>query len=152
MPTKIEEIYDAVIDLIEATLPTARRFPNPYQMEVNALGRTVKAFGVVVGHGVNTERYVGCLVSWQRTFTIRLLSKIVTTENNITKRETIEKNILVDHDALMRAFNQTTLGNKVIKATVSDDSGLDFLDGDRLKFLMCELTLTVEYQETLSGS
>lgn len=148
MATKIEDIYDEVCDLVEAALPNAKRFPNPYQMEVNALGRVDSAYGIVVGPGQNTERYVGCLISWQRTFTLRLLRKIVTTENNLGKRVTIEKGILADHDAVQKAFYNSTLNGQVIKTIVSDDSGIEFLDGDTLKFLLMEMTITVEYQES----
>lgn len=148
MATKIEEIYDEICNLIETTLPDAKRFPNPYRMEVNALGRVDSAYGIEVGTGENTERYVGCLVSWQRNFTLRILRKITTTENNLGKRVILEKGILADHDALQKAFYNTTLGNRVIKTIVTDDGGIQFLDGDTLKFLMMEITILVEYQES----
>ena len=148
MPTKIETIYDAIVNLIEGELTAHTRIPNPYVLDENDFLRLTNGFGVAIGAGVDTSRTVGCIVTWERSFTISLVRRIVTTQNNITEREKIEKDILVDHDLLRKAiYLDNTLGGNVMKATIVDDGGVNFIDGERLKFLAIDMNLLVEYQE-----
>lgn len=148
MPTRISDIYDAIVDQIEAKLTTHKRIANPYVIDDNSFLQLQKGFGVIVGPGVDTQRYVGCLVTWERQFTIILVRQITTTQNNIGSREVIEKGLLDDHDLLRKAFYlNSTLGGIAIKSTVSDDGGIAFVDADRLKFIQIAMSLFVEYQE-----
>lgn len=148
MPTKIETIYDAIVDLIEGELTTHTRIPNPYVLDENDFLRLTNGFAVAIGAGVDTSRSVGCIITWERAFTISLVRRIVTTQSNITQRETIEKDILVDHDLIRKAiYLDNTLSGNVMKATIVDDGGVNFIDGERLKFLAIDLNLLVEYQE-----
>lgn len=150
MPTKIEQIYDAIVDIIEAQLPSHKRLPNPYEITENAFLRLDLGFGVSIGPGVDTQRYTGCLISWQRSFPITLVRRMATTENNIDLREKIEKDLLIDHDLLRKVFyTNTTLNQTATTSTVLDDSGVNFIDGDRLKFIAIELNLLVEYEENI---
>jgi hypothetical protein len=146
--SKIEDIYGAVVDVIEDNLTGYIRLPNPYAVEANTYLHLRKGFGVALGPGTDTERYTGCLVTWQRVFTIILVNQITTTPNNTAEREIIEKDLLDDHDVLRKKFYlDSTLGGKSIKATITDDQGIAFIDADRLKFLSIEMSLVVEYQE-----
>lgn len=149
MPTKISEIYDACVNLIETTLPTDYlRIPNPYTVDVNTFLHLRKGFGLAIGPGVDTQRYVGCLVTWERTFSILLVKQVIATQNDVEVREVIEKDLLDDHDALRKAFcSNSTLGSLAIKSTVLGDAGVNFIDGERLKFLGLVMDLFVEYQE-----
>ena len=148
MPTKIETIYDAIVDLIEGELTTYTRLPNPYALDENDFLRLTNGFGVAIGAGVDTQRSIGCIITWERAFSISLVRRVVTTQSNVTKRETIEKEILVDHDLVRKAvYLDTTLGGNVMKATIVDDGGVNFIDGERQKFLAIDMTLLVEYQE-----
>ncbi len=148
MTTRIATIYDAVVDLIESKLTTYTRIPNPYAIAENTYLHLKQGFAVAIGAGVDTQRYVGCLVTWERLFTIILVKQILTTANNTGVRETIEKSILDDHDALRKAFYLgSTLSGYAIKSTVLDDGGLFYVDGGVNKFIGMELNLYVEYQE-----
>lgn len=149
MPTKISEIYDACVDLIESTLPnTYLRIPNPYTVDVNTFLHLRHGYGIAIGPGQDTQRYVGCLVTWERVFSIILVQQVIATQNDTAVREVIEKDILDDHDKLRKAFYlNSTLGSLAIKSTVLDDSGVNFIDGERLKFLGLVMSLFVEYQE-----
>lgn len=152
MSSKVLDIYDAIVDLIEATLPTHKRLPNPYVVDQNTYAQMTKGFGMAIGTGFDTERFVCDLVTWQRSFTIILVQRITTTQNNIGSRETIEKAILEDHDKLRKAFYlNSSLGEKAIKSTVSSDSGPTFVDADLLKFFTLEINLNVEYLETANS-
>lgn len=148
MPTKIEEIYDYCVDVIAAELPDYMRLPNPYVIDINTNLQLRKGFGIAVGPGTDTERFVGCLVSWERVFSIVIVKQVTTTQNNTDQREVIEKDLLVAHDALRKAFYlDSTLGGKAIKSTIIGDNGINFIDGERLKFLGIVMDLFVEYLE-----
>ena len=146
--SKIQEIYDALIVVIAGQLPDYTRLPNPYAVEENTFLHMRSGFGVSIGPGTDTERYLGCLVTWQRDFTITLVRQVFTTQNNTALRVDLEKDILDDHDNLMKAvYNNSTLSGKAIKTTAIADSGLSFIDGERLKFLAMEITVQVEYED-----
>lgn len=146
--SKIQDIYDALITVISGQLPDYTRLPNPYAIEENTFLHLRAGFGVSIGPGTDTERYLGCLVTWQRDFTVTLVRQVFTTQNNTALRVDLEKDILDDHDNLMKAvYNNSTLSGKAIKTTAIADSGLSFIDGERLKFLAMEITVQVEYED-----
>ena len=150
MPTRIEDIYDALATLIETTLPGYVRFPNPYVITENTYLHMKSGYGIAIGAGVDTERFVGCQISWQRSFTVVLVKQIMTTQNITGKRELVEKEILDDHDALRKAiYLNSTLGEKAVKTTLVSDGGVSFIDGDRLKFLSMEIEIVTEYLESI---
>lgn len=146
--SKIQDIYDALITVISGQLPDYTRLPNPYAIEENTFMHMRSGFGISIGPGTDTERYLGCLVSWQRDFTVTLVRQVFTTQNNTALRADLEKDILDDHDNLMKAiYNNSTLSGKAIKTTAVADSGLSFIDGERLKFLAMEVTVQVDYED-----
>lgn len=146
--SKIQEIYDALITVISGQLPDYTRLPNPYAIEENTFLHLRAGFGVSIGPGTDTERYLGCLVTWQRDFTVTLVRQVFTTQNNTALRVDLEKDLLDDHDNLMKAvYNNSTLSGKAIKTTAIADSGLSFIDGERLKFLAMEITVQVDYED-----
>jgi hypothetical protein len=149
--SQIETIYDALVALVAAELPDYMRFPNPYVIDTNTFLHQRSGFGVSIGPGTDTERYLGCLVTWQRDFNVTLVRQITTTPNNTALRSAIEKEILDDHDKLRKAiYLSNTLSGNAIKSTLIADSGLNFIDGDRLKFLALEMTVQIEYEESPS--
>lgn len=146
--TKISDIYDALASVVSAELPDYMRFPNPYVIDTNTFLHQRAGFGIAIGAGSDTERYLGCLVTWQREFSITLVRQVLTTQNNTSVRVALEKEILEDHDKLRKAiYNNSTLSGNAIKTTLVADSGLNFIDGDRLKFLALEMTVSTEYEE-----
>lgn len=149
MTTKVEQVYDALTTLCENTLTGYKRFPNPYSLDANTFLHLKDGFGVAIGNGSDTERFLGCEVTWQRNFIVTLVKQITTTQNNLAKREIIEVDILNDHDKLMKAiYRDNSLGGKAIKSIVTDDGGVNFIDGDRLKFLAMEINVVVEYADS----
>lgn len=149
MPVKIQDIYDEINTILAAELPEYMRFPNPYVIDANTFIHMKSGYGVSIGPGVDTERYLGCLVTWQRDFTITLVRQVLTTQNNLALREGLEKEILEDHDKIRKAiYNNSTLSGKAIKTTATGDGGVSFIDGDRLKFLAMEILIVTEYEES----
>lgn len=146
--TVIADIYTECVDVIETALPTHVRIPDPYNITTNTFLHMRNSYGIGVGPGTDTERYVGCLVTWARTYNIILVQQITTTQNNIDAREIIEKSLLDSHDALRKAFYlNSNLGGLAIKSTVLSDGGIIPLDIGGVKFLSLEMVLEVEYQE-----
>lgn len=146
--TKISDIYDAIVLKIETALPTYARLPNPYDIEDNSAVILRKAYGIAIGGGVNTERFVGCLTTWSRDFTVGLVTQVVNLQNDALNRALIEKALLDAHRSLLLAFEtDPSLGGIAIKCVVVDDTGISYLAGERGKFVAIELGLSVEYME-----
>lgn len=150
MPTKIEDIYDALASVVEAALPDYVRFPNPYVITENTYLHMKSGYGLAIGPGRDTERLVGCQLSWERGFSVVLVKQMTVTQNNTDKRVLIEKEIIADHDALRKAiYSNSTLSGNAIKTTLISDGGVNFIDGDRLKFLSMEMEILTEYLESV---
>lgn len=148
MTTKIADIYDAIVTKISTALPTFQRLPNPYALDENTAILMRQAYGLAIGAGTNTERYVGCLVTWQRDYTIGIVTQVVNTENDTTGRALVEKDMIDAHKSLLAAFeSDSTLSGTCIKAVITGDSGIDYIAGALSKFLAVEISLSVEYQE-----
>lgn len=146
--TKIADIYDEIINKISTELPAFQRVPNPYSLDENTAILLRKAYGLAIGAGTNTERYVGCIATWERSYTIGLVTQVITTENDTLGRASVEKDIVDAHGALLLAFEaDSTLSGKCIKAVIADDSGINYIQGAQSKYLALEITLRVEYQE-----
>lgn len=149
--TKIADIYNAIITLVSTELPTYARIPNPYALDENTALFLKRSFGLAIGAGVNTERYVGCMVTWQRSYTLSIITQVVNTENDTTGRALVEKDLIDAHRTLLMAFEtDSTLGGNCIKSVMLSDGGIQYIDGQQSKFLAVEIELAVEYQESLT--
>lgn len=147
----VTDIYDAIVTKITSAVSDYKRIPNPYDVEANTFLHLRNGFGIEIGPGFNTERFVSCISTWQRTYNIILVKQVLTTQNNTPIRVAIEKDILDDQNTLFKAFEiDPTLGGKVIKTVVQSDSGIAFLAFDNAKFLSMQILIDVEYQENPS--
>lgn len=147
--TAIATIYDAIITKVSGQLTTFKRIPNPYALNENTALLMRKGYGLSIGAGSNTQRYVGCLITWQREYTIGLISQVVNTENDTTGRASVEKDLIDAHDLILKAFeSDPTMAGVCIKAIVQSDNGIDYIEAERSKYLALEISLLVEYQET----
>lgn len=150
MTTPVADIYDAIITKLETVLPAFKRVPNPYSLDENTAILLRKAFGLAIGAGTNTERYVGCIATWSRDYTIGLVTQVVNTENDTTGRAMVEKDLVDAQREIFLAFEtDSTIAGSCIKAIISDDSGINYIQGAESKYLALELTLSVEYQEPI---
>ena len=147
--SKISDIYEAIVSKIETALPTYNRIPNPYDIADNPDILLDAAYGIAVGAGINTQRFVGCATTWEREFTIGMINQKVNLENDTIGKASIEKNLLEDHKTLLLAIEKDpSLGGICIKCYLVSDGGIQYLDGDRGKFLALEVSLVVEYLES----
>jgi hypothetical protein len=150
MSTKIADIYDSIVTKLETILPSFQRVPNPYALDENTAILLRKAFGLAIGPGTNTERYVGCIATWERDYTIGLVTQVVNTENDTLGRAMVEKDIIDAHREILLAFEtDSTLSGQCIKAVITDDGGINYIQGAESKYLALEITLRVEYQEPI---
>jgi len=149
MATNDDEIFDKIRDICVANLPSVyRRLSDPYNPDQNIMPQLLKGFGIATGAGVNTERFVGCQVTWARSYNILLVQQITTTQNNIDARENIDAELRTDVNTLWKKFYLNSgLDGLAIKTTVLGDGGIVPLDIGGLKFLSIELFLEVEYME-----
>lgn len=149
--TKITDVYNAITGILEANLPGYTRLSNPYAPEVNAFPILRNGYGLAVGPGVDTQRTTGCVVSWQRSFTIILLNQIYATENDVSRKELIEQELLEKHNILRKQFYlDSTLGGVAYLTIIPSDQGISFISAGDLLFLGLEMSLETEYTEDLT--
>lgn len=150
MSTTESNIYDAVKLICTTNLAADyQTIPDPYFVETNAITLLDKGFGIQSNEGENTNRYVNnCLVTWKRNYTIILTKQIASTQNDVSARETIDKDLRLDVALLWKKFElDPTLGASVILCRVLGDTGIQGLDVSGVKFLTVAIFLEVEYQE-----
>lgn len=147
--SKIAQVRTKIITQIETALGAGwRRLPNAYVIDQNTYLQLQKGYGVRTDSGLNTERYVTtqCGVTWERIFTIILVRQMTATQNNVEARDAIDVALEEDIENLHKAFELNhSLDGEVIKCVPSGDSGVNFIDAERLKFLSTEVNLRVEY-------
>lgn len=151
--TQISTIHDAIVTKISSNLTSHKQLPNPYILEANTDLFLQKGFGVAIGAGVRTDRYVSNqIVTWERSFIITLTEKITTTESNITAKETITKTLLEDHFTLLKKFDQDiSLTLSALGVTFTSDGGFDYVEFNGRPHFVCEIELLVEYQEDITS-
>ena len=149
MPTQIDNIKEAINTKLATALTGYKRIPNPYSLPDASALILKKGYGVVTGAARNTLRYATCrLATWEREFIIGITRQVGKTENDTEGREEIEIEILDAHRAVLQSFEtDPTMSDLVIKAIVTGDSGLNYIDGPTGKYMACEIVLAVEYEE-----
>lgn len=151
MSTKITTIYDNLVLRVQATLPSYFRIPNPYAPDENPELFLRKGFGVGIGPGENTRRLVCGFFSITRTFTIILINQVLTTDSNSTDRGNFERDLMEDHYSLLNALEvDNNLGGAAVRLNFTNDSGIQFVEGDYGKYTLCEISFDVEYLEPIS--
>jgi hypothetical protein len=148
--TGASNVFNALTSKMATLFPTYYRIANPYDISANPETLLKKAWGIAIGSGQNTERYVGCFATWQRQFTIGLIKQVVNTENDATGKATVEKSLLEDCQTLIiDVEGDPSLAGIAIKSVVEGDSGIQYVDGKQSNFLAIEVSLLVEYQEPI---
>lgn len=148
--SKISNIYDRIETIVEATLTDYRKIPNPYVAEENSETLLTKGYGISIGEGINTNRQICGKKSYSRSFVIPLINLVASTDHDVDRHAAIEKQVMEDHFSLWGAFElDSDLDGHAAKAITVSDGGLLFLEGERLKYLLMELIIGVEYFELL---
>lgn len=151
MATSISTIYDALVSLLSSKLTGYIQLPNPYAPEENNELYLNKGFGVAFADGENTQRFVGCKLSVARTFNIILVNRIVTTDHNTTVRGSLEKSIMEDEFTIINELEKNpTLQGSAFKSLFVSDNGIEYLEGERMKYLFLVFNINIEYLENFT--
>jgi hypothetical protein len=148
MTSAISNVYGALETFVSGQLTAYRRIPNGYAIEDNSELILTKGWALTVGPGQNSNRFAGCKHSTARQFIITLTNQASAAEHNLTGRKSEELSILEDAYKLRKAIeSDPDLATTVAIATWADDSGIEYLEGDRYRFYRISLTFNVEYIE-----
>lgn len=149
--SKVQEIHDELIKVIEAELPLYARMPNPYAPDENTVLILKKCYGVAIGPGENTERYSGCIATWRRNYTIILTQQILNTENDVVGRADSINDIDDARNKLLIAIEKNqSLNETAILCKLVSDTGPQYIAGGDGNFVALELDLIVEYSQNLT--
>lgn len=149
--TVISDIYDALHTRVVALLPDHTRLSNPYFLEQNNALDLRQGYGIAVRSGFNTNRQVGCQLSVERTFDIRITRKYYAREFDAVAKSETYKDILEDLQLVIDEFEKyPTLAadyNPVIKYI--SDTGINNIFIEKDNFNEITATYTVEYFKNL---
>lgn len=152
MTTKISQIHDALTALCATLFTNSKKLTNPYSSLDNNELFLQNGFGVAVGAGSRTDRFLSGQTSWQRDFSVVLTALVPTTDQNIGQKEVVAKALLENQWLLLNALDsETTLGGLCIKAEVFSDSGIQFLQGQTGRYYILEIDVITEYRENLTA-
>ena len=148
--SKASDIFAKIITEIESLNLGYKRYPNAIAPEQNSELLLKKGYGIGIGPAENTGRLINCKYTRERAFVIQLTKQVTNTENDKVAFETIQKDLLDDHATIEHHFEvNVVLDGIAIKSLWSGDEGIEFLEGDRNKFLLLGSTYLIEYSETI---
>lgn len=149
--SKISNIYDGLVSQMETTLSSHTRIPNPYDLTQNNEQFLTLGWGIAIEDAERTDRSM-CNKIWiRRTFLIKITRLVATLEMAVDERVTAEKALLED---LKSVYNDLYSENLSIADAnlieVIPDDGVEFIKGDKFDFVSATVTVTAEYNETLT--
>lgn len=150
MSTKISDIYDTLVDRLEAVLPSHNRLSNPYIPEQNPEPTLKQAWGLQYAAGANTNRQVNCHLSLEDQFVVVLTRKYYALELDADSKSNTEKDLLEDRFLVIQDFEKDpSLLENAAKAVYVSNSGIQFVFNQDKPFYKLEMTFSVEYFEQL---
>jgi hypothetical protein len=149
----ISTAYDALLGRVETVLDTAAqgyfRLPNPYKPDENNQRFLVKGYAIAMGGSVNTQRFVNCKFSINRTMTVILTRQYFAREDDADAKADAEKALFEDQYSLINDFEQDiSINGQTMYTRYVSDSGIEYVQGDNDKFIMLRTEFALEYIET----
>jgi hypothetical protein len=149
----ITNAYDALLARIETKLDTAQegyfRLPNPYKPAENNDRFLLKGYGIVLGPGQNTNRFVNCKFSINRNVTIVLTRQYFAREDDAEGKAVTEKALFEDQYILINDLEQDiSVNGQTMYTKYEADSGIEYVQGSTDRFLMLRTDFSMEYIET----
>lgn len=146
--TAVSDIYDALETLIGTALPGYVRLPDPYSVEDNPELFLRKGYGLAFGDDSNTNRKIGCnQVSISQDFVVPIINEVMATNTSSTHAK-FEKSLLEDKFKVIKALElDNDLSGNAMNARYVGSSAITYLEGDRDKYILTELFLSIEYLE-----
>lgn len=149
----ISTAYDAMITRIETVLDVATnghtRLPNPYKPEENNELFLKKGYGLAILGAENTNRFVNCKFSIQRTMQVVLTRQYFAREDDAVAKSTTEKELFEDQYLLINDFEQDiSINGQTMYTRYVTDGGIEYVQQGTDKFLMLRTDVLLEYIET----
>lgn len=148
--SNFSNLYDAIVDRIEAVLPNHTRLTNPYAVEQNPEGLLRQGWGLGLGAGSNTNRELSCRISIARDFNIVLSRKFYAKESDVENKAAVEKDLFEDLILLVRDFcDNSALPGALGIVSYTSDGGIEQVFGEKDNYLVLRTTFSVETWETI---
>lgn len=156
--SQFSSAYDALMSLVQTTLPNHKELINPYTPEINDELTYDAAWGLAIAEAQNTNRVVGCEMSIERSVMVTVSRKIMAGTLNrnaetIAARRTTEKNLFEDLELVIEAFEKSPTvnnSNPIVKTVYEGDSGLEFVRTERHDLIMVRAVFKMEYFKALT--
>jgi len=150
--TKISTIYDALLTAIATALAGGgyRQLPNSYDITDNPEPYLRRGYGLAFGVSENTNREI-CERLWQRqSFTLPITNEVLTTSTNTTGWDDAMKGLMEDFIKVAKAIEAEPQIDESAQSVQVGVGGIAFLEGDRGKYVLIEISIDVEFYENLS--
>lgn len=139
-------LYDAIVDRLEAVLPSHTRLPNPYKVDENTELFLRQGWGLALTSGTNPNRNLSCRISTLRSFEIIITRKFYSLESSVTNKEATEKQLIEDQLLVIIDFcNNSSLPSALGVVNFESDSGIEYVSGEKDNFLVLRSVFGVEY-------
>ena len=139
--------YDELRTKIAATLTDYTEINNPYLIEDEADVMYHLGWTIGLADSVNTNRTICNKITFGRDFIITMTKRYYAPSRDITARVTAEKTLFDDQITLLKELVVFT-SDAIVKISYTNDSGINFLAGDRFGILQLDTTITLEYFES----
>jgi len=139
--------YDEIRAQIASTLPNYTELNNPYVIEDEADLMFYEGWTVGIADAANTNRTICNKITFGRDFIITMTKRYYAPSRDIAARTVAEKELFDDQITLLKDLVVFT-SDAVVKIAYTNDSGVNFLAGDRFGILQLDTTITLEYFES----
>lgn len=149
--TKLSDVFNELVTITQATLPTYNHLPDGLDVEKNTDLELNYGFSVNCGPATAGATQFGCQFQlFEREYQIAI-TNIYAKRTDPVSRDTYELNLMEDLYKVVKAILvEPSLGGLVSGVDYNGDIGPQYLDGDTQEFLYTDVTFNVIYQENLN--
>lgn len=148
--SKITTIRSYIEGLVAGELAGYAQCANPYVPEANSQLTLAKGFGVGVGPGEPFKTDICPKYGQRRQFNVLLVNLVTSTPSNVAAFHALEDALLEDlHKIRKKLEAEFVLGGAAIQSDYAGDTGIQFLSGDKFKFISVSADYVVLYREDL---
>lgn len=147
--SQVSNIYNALIAQMELLFPAAdgwQRLSTAYKPEENPDIFLRQGWGIAIGPGVNTNRFVNCKYSLNREITLVLTRKYEALENDPAGKQATELQLFEDQRVFINQIEQDpTVSDTLTTASYGSDGGIEYVRASTDAFLMLRTVIPTEY-------
>lgn len=152
MTSKITTIHDALLELLETTLPDHVRISNPYDLNDNADIELEKGFGIKFGEASSQQRLT-CNLDEDRTMSVVLSKRMDSLRTDEERKADVAIELMEEAMTVKRALSGNVLQTAgAAKLNFQGDSGIqeNIRGQDSKHFIDIEITFEITYFETFT--